>query len=89
MANKFMISTWWFWEPMLVFPMTVKIGNNGQQGHVSRTFHSPLEFQNFLMSDESSYMYAVSSIDNAVLSNMLNLNIYVFTFNRANGAAPT
>ena len=89
MANQFMLSTWWFWEPMLVFPMTIKIGSNGHGGHVSKTFDSSIQYQKFLSSDESSYMYAASSVDNAILSNMLNLNIYTFTFNWQNGASPS
>ena len=87
MANQFMLSSWWFWQPMIVLPHTVRIG--GSSGHRNRTFTSYDEYKEFLNSEESLYMYSSSSVDNAVLSNTLNIVLYTFTYNWANGSPPS
>ena len=42
----------------------------------------------FLISEKSLYLFASSEIDTAVYANMLNLNIWTFTYNRPEGQEP-
>ena len=73
-----MMSTWWFWQPIIPLPYKVRVGTREME------FSTNNDLVRFLMSEESDYMYATSQVDIAVFANMLNINIYTFIYNQPN-----
>ena len=83
MANKFLMSTWWFWQTMITLPYTVRVRTSG--GTKSLVLETIPDVMKFLSSEESDYMYSESQMDVAVFASMLNINIHIFQYNRLEG----
>ena len=78
--------TWWFWKERLTLPFIEKLGTGAQSYHVNIETYEGL--REFLRYEKSLYLFASSEIDTAVCANMLNLNIWTFTYNRPEGQEP-
>ena len=79
MANKFLLFTWWFWQTMITLPYTVRVGTSG--GTKSLIFETIPNVVKFLSSEESDY--SETQMDVAVFASILNIDIHIFQYNRA------
>ena len=87
MANTYMTGdTWWYWKDKISLPFMEKIGVGA--GSYRICIDNQNDLHSFLRSDESLLMFANSQVDIAVIANLLNLNIWTFTYNRSNGHTP-
>ena len=65
LANKFMLSTWWFWEQFIPLPYKGQVGTG--EGSVMKELNTAGEVVAFLKLSESDYMFATSQVKSGVV----------------------
>ena len=78
MAHYFLVENWWYFEEFITLPFIETVGVGA--GSYNVCYDTVDELHAFFLRDESLKCFSNSQVDLAVMANMFNMNIGVFSY---------